>query len=154
MNYTFYCFFYVALVIGFERSNYIFVEPDTFLPIMDVLLVKENNRTTERTFTVVINVVDPSITNINPATIIDDYRISFVGDPRTQRLSFPTTDQTIEFSFFLFPDIFPEGLEGFQAMSSPSQPEENETPVLYTTPNNEADVFVSTIIVIRDNDCK
>ena len=142
--------FYVALVIGFERPSYTFLETDNDRLITDVYLVKENNCKTERTFIVTITVDDPISCFINPATVQNDYAIS--ADSQSVHVEFQSTAQRATYAFFLFSDSLSEGFEGFRSIALPSRL--NEIPALYDIPNGLSSVYLDTTIIIEDENGK
>lgn len=87
----------------------------------NVTLIKEDNRKTERTFSVSISFGDPGI-GIRPAThqgsatqqTDHDYVIDTPGNDHLS-LSFGPDETEISVSFTLLPDDLPEGNEGFRA---------------------------------------
>ena len=89
---------------------------------MNVTLIREGGRASERTFAVGIKVGDPAV---GRATTLDtgdlranyDYRLTSPGSFAT--LIFPPTLDSIVFHFFINSDLLPEGLEAFQASSTP-----------------------------------
>lgn len=135
----------VALVIGFNQSTFTFEEPDNRLVREEIYLVKENNRQTEQSFVVRINLL--SITgNIQPATENLDYRLS-ISSGTTTLLLLPTEDE-ITLQVTLFPNDIVRWNEGFILDTSPSREPR------YTTPSPASSVFKTLTIVIRDNDRK
>ena len=149
-----FCLYSIAIVtIGFERESYTFMEPSSSTQIMEVFLVKEEGRTTERNYRIAVNIENPTLPGVSFATAQDetsdnDYNITS-GDIKSKELVFLSSQQRIEFSFNLHPDEFTEGREGFLAILAPS-----DGSLQYTLPNASSNVFISTTIIIERNDCK
>ena len=143
--------FIVALTIGFERPIYTFNEPKNRVLIMEVALVKANNRSSEQTFTVAVFISDPTLPGINPATTgtteaLIDYTIEGGGSNGFRTLLFPPNAERIQYKISLYPDEIYEGSEGFLALSSPL-----EGSITYTPPNIMSGVYRSATIVIEEN---
>ena len=151
-----YCYFYsIAIIIGFEMLTYTFTEPNAATPIFDVFLAKQE-RVSERTFRIVVNVNDPS--GISPATVRDDnslndYSVTQIGDFQTVELTFPPDQQRLRYDFTLFGDEIAEGNEGFVALSTPNGS------ITYSLPSASSTVsvpqqslwrtmIVSTVVVV------
>ena len=152
-------FVYTAIRIGFEHQSYEVTEPNShdeeFISNL-VYLIRENNRTSEQTFSVDITVGDPG-GNIKPATIetldINENFDYFFGVPgQTKRnVLFPPTMYRIPFVFGLIPDLGVEGTETFQATSAQVRPS-GDYPVFQ--PPSGVTAFANTLIHILDNDGK
>ncbi len=144
--------------IGFQRATYNFPEPQIETDIFgQVFIEKQNGRITEQTFPVVFEVSmatpNPTILSASLSTIVggvvinNDYvvdtpdRVSIIRE-------FLPGDQTLEFSFTLFPDDFPEGTEAFQASAQPS---EDPIDPDFLAPSAGV-LFASTFIIIEDDD--
>ena len=139
----------IAIQIGFAQPTYDFGEPD-FETLINVTLIREGGRLSEQTFSVSISV--GRTIDIPPATLefVDedsaDYRIDAPAD--FVSLIFPPFQQNITFTFYLFGDEIPEGVEAFRATSTPSQNFPN------FGPPSMGGAFVSTEVRIIDNDCE
>ena len=142
--------FCIALQIGFSQQSYDFQEPDYRTLFRNVTLIKENNRITEQTYSVAINVNSSGI-GLKAATLqsVDGINYDYsIGPPGIEFsiIDFPPESQSITFPFFLNHDELPEGTETFQASAVAN----NEFPT-FETPTN---LFVNTLINIIDNDGK
>ena len=158
--------------IGFELvPGYTYTEPQ-FDEVIDqffvsptgrpengpIYLIKEDNVTSEQTFLVSIQVTDsaPSGTNIQPATLRQDYIIS----PNTMRTSvseiFNARDQRIPFAFTLLSDSVPEGTEAFQASVSPEDTRDLGGGIVeqFPTSLNPLRLASEVFITIEDDDRK
>ena len=140
-----------AIRIGYALEVYQYFEPDSLMLITNVTLVKEDGRVSEQTFGVGITVSNPQM--LSPATLeTDDTMINFDYTLGTlgqtfEILQFLPNQQSITFEFFLNSDELPEGIEAFQASSTPVE----------GFPTFQASIttaFPSTEIQIIDNDCK
>lgn len=114
---------------------------------MNVTLVKENNVTTEQTYSVAISTT--SLGGLTAATLESnqsgnyDYSLGHPGKP-TAILRIDPDEQSVTFPFFLNHDELPEGTETFQARAIPSDG--------FPTYRNPSSLFAETLISIRDND--
>ena len=136
------CFF-ADIRIGFEREAYTFLEG--FGQFGDtVVLIKENNRSTERTFEVVIEVGNARPSGISANA---EFGVDYNVGPRVQTLRFLPTDQRLPFTIQLFGDEIPEGTEAFQLQSRNSNPAPS-----FNTPPRIA--FANTFVIIEDDDSK
>ena len=109
-------------------------------------MAKENNRTTEQTFDVRIN-LGTIAGIISSATEGEDYATD-LNDGTTVRV-FPASQQKqIALNLRLFPDNVAEGNEGFILTSTPSGD------IRYTFPTQLSSVYRTETVVIRDNDGK
>jgi len=136
------CFF-ADIRIGFEREAYTFQEG--FGQFGDpIVLIKENNRTTERTFEVVIEVG-----NARPSGVFAtaEFGVDYNVGPRVQRLRFLPTAQRLLFPIQIIGDNIAEGTEAFQLQSRNSI-----TAPSFDTPPRIA--FANTFVVIEDDDSK
>lgn len=113
-----------------------------------VFLAKEDGRISEQTFMVFVQTsgLTPPGTDIQPASISDDYRL--LGTNNTSVvISVPPSAQRVPFSFALLSDNVPEGTESFLASSEPSGA---------PTYLNPTSLFAETFIVISsgpDGEC-
>ena len=119
-------------------------------------LVRENNRTSEQTFSLDVTVGDP-LGSIKPATIETsntngrfDYSFGLLDETKIVVL-FPATVDRVSLNFTLNPDLSVEGTETFRAVSAITIPSGN-FPV-FNAPAGET-TFASTLIHIIDNDGK
>ena len=136
------CFF-ADIRIGFEREAYTFQEG--FGKFEDtIVLIKENNRSTERTFEVVIEVGNARPSGISANA---EFGVDYNVGPRVQTLRFFPTDQRLPFIIQLFGDEIPEGTEAFQLQSRNSNPAPS-----FNTPPRIA--FANTFVIIEDDDSK
>ena len=146
--------------IGFERQSYEVTEPnpddEEFISNL-VYLIRENNRTSEQTFSVDLTVGDPG-GNFKPATIETyyyanqnfDYSFGILGQTK-RNIFFSPTDYRIAFGFSLNPDLGVEGTETFRATSALFRPM-GDFP-FFQTPS-DVNAFSTTLIHILDNDGK
>lgn len=122
-----------AISNGFEHSSYNFTEPLSN-SVFEVFLAKENGRTSEQTFKVVIQVFDSGF-HLNEssklATLLNDFHIADAEfqNVSTVTLDFPSSLQRIIFNFILLQDNVTESTEVFIASSAPAE--------LTTAPNGE-----------------
>ena len=119
-------------------------------------LIRENNRTSEQTYSVDLTVGDPG-GNYKPATIETsntnqsfDYSFGLPNQTKVNVLLPPTVDR-IPFTFSLEPDLAIEGTEIFRAISAQVTPS-GDFPV-FQTPSG-VNAFATTLIRILDNDGK
>ena len=144
-------FFSPAISIGFEFPDYFFVE-EFAGPVRDVVLVKQDDRVTERTFLITVRAVDTAPSGVSVATLAEDYEIANVasGDPpaRDILVFFLPGDQRLQIYFVYFDDDIFEGPEAFQLQSAA-----NEEGPVFSTPDGTT-VFSSTFIHIEDDDSK
>ena len=112
--------------------------PDT------IVLIKENNRSTERTFSVVIEVGNACPSGISANT---EFGVDYTAGHRVQTLRFIPTVQRLPIAIQIFGDELPEGTEAFllQSRNSNSDPR-------FDTPPRIA--FANTFVVIEDDDSK
>lgn len=132
-----------ALVIGFNQTSYTFDEPNRLI-FKDVVLVKENNRTTEQTFDVQINLAVSS--GDRSATEGFDFATDFVDGSKVE--VFSESVERLPIRLRLFPDNITEGNEEFTLRTSPSGV------LRYTLPGPTSNVSRTTTITIIDNDRK
>ena len=137
-----YFFTLLALVIGFNQSSWTFDEPDTTTR-EQILLVKENNRPTEQTFDVRINLGPIA----GAATEGEDYAVTGLINGIIDFQFLPSLEY-VAFNLTLFPDNIAEGNEGFTLITSPVKEPR------YTFPSQGSGVYRTEIVVIRDNDRK
>ena len=137
-------FILVALVIGFSQSSWTFDEPSRLVR-EQIFLVKENNRPTEQSFDVRINLGTIAGT-ISSATEGMDYATNLIDN--TIVLTFLVSRQNMTYNLRVFPDDIAEGNEGFILTSSPAGD------LRYTLPSPSSTVFRDEIVVIRDDDRK
>ena len=119
-------------------------------------LIREDNQTSEQTYSVDLTVGDPG-TNFKPATIRTsdinenfDYSFGVIGQTK-QNVLFPPTVDRIAFVFSLSHDLGVEGTETFRVTSAPVTPSGN-FPIFLTSAS--LTVFTTTLINILDNDGK
>ena len=113
-------------------------------------LIKEDNRTTEQTYSVAIT-VNSSDMGLQAATLQSVNGISYdysIGQPGRvfTLINFLPESQNITFPFFLNHDTLPEGTETFKASAVA-----NSGFPTFKTPTN---LFANTLISIIDNDGK
>ena len=147
-----------VIQIGFQRATYNFPEPQFETEIFgEVFIEKQDGRITEQTFPVVFEVrmatPNPTIQTASLSTVVDGVVIDndYVVDTPDRVFivrEFPPGEQTLEFSFTLFPDDFPEGTEAFQASAQPS---EDPISPAFLAPSAGV-LFASTFIIIEDDD--
>lgn len=154
LAFCYYCnhitFLCTAIRIGFEFPFYEFPEST---PSPDgIFLIKEDNRTSEQTFSVLVTVKSPvspllpaTLQNVDP-TIEFDYSLGSAGQSSVTRLFLPQFSM-IPFDFSLNNDDLTEGLEGFMATSESSSS-------FVTTYQTPVSTFATTEIRILDDDCK
>ena len=148
-----------VIQIGFESQSYKVTEPnpDDENSINNlVYLIRENNRTTEQTYSVDLTVGDPG-GNTKPATIETsninqnfDYSLGSTDLTKVNVL-FPPTMDKIPFRFSLNPDLAVEGTETFRATSAQVIPS-GYFPVFQIP--SDVNAFATTLIHILDNDGK
>ena len=152
--------FSAVIRIGFERQSYNITEPnpdDEDLIHNFVYLIRENNRTSEQTYSVDLTVGDPGGNN-KPATILtsntyQNFDYSLVGSSGLTKLNVlfqPTVDR-IAFVFSLNQDLAVEETETFRATSAQVTPS-GDFPVFQTP--SDVNAFATTLIHILDNDGK
>ena len=135
----------IAVQIDFERK--IYEVPENAITIL-VYLIKENNQTTEQTYSVDLTVGDPG-GNFKPATIETsnninnksfDYSFGLPGQTKINRFFPPTVDR-IAVVISLNPDSAVEGTEYFRVTARVTAP-------------GGVTAFASTLICILDDDSK
>ena len=141
--------YYIALQIGFELPAYTFQEPSALRLIMDVKLIKEGNRITEQTYSVVVSVSNPP-PPLSPATLQGqggnyDYSLVVPG-ASSLVLDFGPNQQNQTFAFILYGNEIAEGTEGFEATSTA-----NEGFPTFGAPQN---ISATTLITILDDECE
>lgn len=143
---------FLAIAIGFQFPSYQFNEPPTLTAISDeVLLIKEDGRESEQTFSVLVTVDNPLSPTL-PATLqTADPNVEFdytLGSPgqTSKTLLFPPQLSNITFNFSLNGDELTEGFEAFLASSEPSP----SFLTSFDVPTSNA--FAITQIGIVDND--
>ena len=130
--------------IGFEREAYTFQEVSRQFDDV-IVLIKENNRSTERTFEVVIEVGNALPSGI---TANAEFRVDYdIGERRAQTLVFLPSEQRLQFAIQLSGDNLPEGTEAFQLQSR-----NGDVDPEYDTPPRVA--FANTFVIIEDDDSK
>ena len=119
-------------------------------------LIRENNQTTEQTYSVDLTVGDPGV-NYKPATIETsntnqsfDYSFGVRGQTKVNMLFEPKVDR-IAFVFSLNTDLAVEGTETFRATSAQVTPSGNFS--VFLTPTGVG-AFATTLIHILDDDGK
>lgn len=145
----------VAIAIGFEQPSYTFIEPLFIEDFLDgpVVVIKDNNRTSEQTFQLVFQVSSSTPdSSIRPASLSErlpngssldnDYILSTPGRTSVVASILPS-QQRIPFKFTLFPDDLPEATEAFQVSLSPRE----NTPAFSIT-------LAETFVIIKDDDGK
>ena len=144
-------FFFTAIRIGFAHPEYIFLEPDMETLFSNVTLIREGGRESERLFAVGVTVGSPrserpaSLEGVELGTHYD-YRLGVNGT--LSPVLFPAAADFASFQFFLNSDELPEGLEAFEASSSPLPGFPTFLPPITNA------TFRSTIIRIIDTDCE
>ena len=143
--------------IGFEHQSYEVTEPnpdDENVISNLVYLIREDNRKSEKTYSVDLTVGDPG-ENFKPATIETfdinenfDYSFGSLGQTK-QNVLFPPTVNRIAFVFSLNPDLAVEGTETFRATSAQVTPSGNFS--VFQTPTGVT-AFATALIHILDND--
>ena len=131
------------------------MDDDNFITNL-VYLIREDNRTSEQTYSVDLTVGEPG-GNFKPAQILTsdvdenyDYFIGVLGRTKKNVLFPPTVDR-IAFVFSLSHDLGVEGTETFRVTSAPVTPSGN-FPIFLTSAS--LTVFTTTLINILDNDGK
>ena len=119
-------------------------------------LIRENNQTSEQTYSVDLTVGEPGGTSkpaqIETSDINENYDYSLgVRDQTKQVILFPPTVDRIPFIFKLKHDLSVEGTETFRATSAQVTPS-GDFPV-FQTPSG-VNAFATTLINILDNDGK
>ena len=146
---------HAVIRIGFEFESYKVTEPcpgDENVISYLVYLIKEDNQTTEQTYSVDFTVGDPG-GNYKPATLeTSDINESFdysFGSPGLTKVNvlFPPTVDRIAFVFSVNPDLALEGTEYFRVTSAPVTPS-GDLPVFQTPSGVTA--FATTLICIID----
>ena len=144
----------VVIRIGFERPSYEVTEPN---PEVDnefisnlVYLIRENNQTTEQTYSLVLTVSEAGGNAATLQTIDNknDYSLGVPGQTQ-QRLLFEPLMDRISFNFRLNSDLSVEGTETFRVTSSQDTSNNNITYPVFQTPIG-ANAFTSTLIHILD----
>ena len=92
--------------IGFEFATYTFIESQSDLVILDVIVVKANNLQTELTFTIEITPTTDGITH--SVTFGEDILI------QDELRSISPIEQSIMVSFLIRSDYIPEATESFR----------------------------------------
>ena len=116
-----------------------------------MIIQKENYTVSEQTYSVVITVSSPANRLLRAATIEPvgggnhDYSLGQPGRTFVQS-DFEPDEQSIRFPFFLNGDMFPEGLEAFQATITPAEG--------FPTYGSPTTLFTTTSINIIDDDSK
>ena len=157
--YIFSLSFCAVIRIGFERQSYEVTEPnpdDENVISNLVYLIREDNQTSEQTYSVDLTIGDPG-GNFRPATIETsnnnqnfDYSLGLVDQTKIN-VHFPPTVDRIAFVFSLNPDLAVEGRETFRATSAQVTHSGN-FPVFQTPIGIGA--FANTLIHIIDNEGK
>ena len=138
--------------IGFTQAAYTFPEPDATTSFLNVTLIKEVGRVSERTFSVGISLTEPS--NISAASILSrnhDHSSDFsfgIPDQVYFNITFPPNLQEVSLNLTLSADDFPEKVEGIK-ISCTSM----EGFPTFKLPETES-VHHSAEIQVTDNDCK
>lgn len=131
------------------------MEPNTETLITNVTLIKQDDRRSERTFSVGITISDPGIIPAAQVKTEDmlssyDYRLgTTVGAMFVARV-FPFNMQVVNFTFFINDDTIPEGIEAFKASSVPFE----GFPAYQGPSPGSTSAFQTTEIRIVDNECK
>ena len=139
---------------------YDYFEPKARTVIENVTLIKEDSRVSEQTFGIFISFGDPGA-GIRAATLQEtsnqttnfDYVVDQPGQNRLIRPFF-SFESEITLTFFLEPDLLPEGTEGFRPIiASQGHPFPNfQLPLVNPLPAIPA--YQNTLVRILDNDCK
>ena len=136
----------------FEETIAEMFEPESGLAVNGpIFLAKEDNKTSEQTFSVVVQTSSsvPPGQGIQPASLGVDYSL---GGATSMVLQFLPKDERINFQFTLFPDQLSEGTEAFQASSAPGEGEQMPFPL--PTFLNPITLTAEAFIIIEDDDCK
>ena len=140
--YSSFCHLYfghLAIAIGFEETQYTFIEPP-FTKSFHVSLVKEDNRISEQTFQVLVQVSN-STNPFQAASEGEDYQTM-----ATLHLIFPPNQQFISKEFRLLPNEDIEENEAFRLiLSSVGHPS-------FLT--NSTSLYNETLVVINDAQSK
>lgn len=125
-------------------ANYTFTE-QTMQYEDTIFLIKENNRVTERTFEVIVDIRSVMVGGaiISNAEFGTDYRI---GTSMIQTLRFEASAQRLPFPIQIIEDIIPEGTEAFQLRSRNSAQGPN-----FDSPQN---ISANALVTIEDDDGK
>ena len=147
-----------ALRIGFQLPQYDYFEPDSQVLITNVTLIKEDNRMSEQTFAVSLLFGDPDAPT-RPATLQQSSESSFdylVSNPGESSITveFAPEQTEVSVTFFLFPDDFPEGTEGFSINVTSQGDIFPNFQLPETTPRTRIPAFASTLVRILDTDRK
>ena len=119
--------------------------------------MKDDNRVSEQTFRVGINVNNPSIIDVAAATLETDdtgpgewdYRVGAFGQDFILTDIFPL-QQSLIVGFILIGDNVPEGLEGFQLDASVETA--GGFPQFALPLQSSTTAFRSTVVTLVDND--
>lgn len=146
----------LALGIGFEQETYTFLEPDNRTR-HEVILIKEDDRISEQTFSVIVNIGDP-ISGLSTASLdTDDGNTLYDYSLEDRNLSFIFTPsiQNHSFVFFLREDNSPEGTEAFRVTSTPDDSSDYPTFQPPMSPGSSIrSAYQNAEIQIFDNDSK
>ena len=129
---------------------YEYFEPAYEILILNVTLIKEDNRQSEQIFTVGTTISDPTGA-VHTATRKLDYEFSGSVLPFRSLLFYPD-EQAIPFSFILFEDSFAEELEAFKVTVLSSY--EGLYPSFQPPSPGSTTAFQTTQIHIIDNNGK
>ncbi len=132
-------YFFIAISIGFQFSEYTFFEPQFDTTITNVTLIKEGGRITEQVLGVLVTFTAGSASFV-------DYTLGGIMNLNSQRRNILPNAQSTTITFILLGDDIPEGTETFRVSSS-----SQEGFPTFETPTT---TFISTIISILDNDCE
>ena len=126
-----------------------FMSPNGSTAYGPVYLVKENGVRTEQIFGIVIGITDGA-PDVGETEINEDYSIG-LGTETSVVIMFPLNKQRLNFEITIFPDIIPEGTEGFMASSSREDEAQDETGTIFTLPEYSTATATTTIYILDDD---
>ena len=142
---------FAAISIGFEFPSYTVEEQNGTVRIDDLIfLIKQDNRSTERSFFVTVRAVNTAPSGSSVATLDDDYALIAGAGPgnRNLLLTFNSFEGRLPIPFEVFADREFEGPEAFQLQSA-----SNEEGPAFSFPDGVT-VFSSAFVEITDDDSK
>ena len=139
------CYNYSAIRIGFELPSYTFLEPP-FEDQVQIFLATEDNRHSEQTFQVSIELITLNSSDSQQPAAVDE---DFVVSNRTITVLFPPFTQRVPYQFTLLPDDNSGETESFYVMSSNSG--DDQFP-MYLPPNMHTEV-ASIVIIDTESKC-
>ena len=140
---------HTVIIIGFERPFYTTNEQSGVAHNV-VSLIKQDNRTTERSFLINVRAVDASPPGSGVATLDDDYAVTSMPGQRDILLQFNSFQDSLPIPFEVFDDSVVEGPEAFQLQSS----RRIGSPVFTSPDELEATVFSSAFVQMLDSGSK